>query len=214
MSKIFVVGGSGRVATELIKDLIANGNQVVAGSRHPEKIWQNDNVTPVELDLHADVAKIADLMKDTSAVYFVAGSRGHDLLQTDAMGAVKTMKAAEQNGIKRYVMLSSMFALEPDKWSSIESLASITDYNIAKFFADNYLISNTDLDYTIFQPAVLKEQPGTGKITVGPESKDGYIPIPDVAKALADSLNEEHTFEKVIMLQAGDTPIDDAFKAY
>ena len=37
MSKVFIVGGSGRVATELIKDLVADGNQVVAGARHPEK---------------------------------------------------------------------------------------------------------------------------------------------------------------------------------
>jgi nucleoside-diphosphate-sugar epimerase len=30
--RIFVAGGSGRVATELIKDLIADGNTVVAGA--------------------------------------------------------------------------------------------------------------------------------------------------------------------------------------
>lgn len=29
MSKVFIAGGSGRVATELIKDLIAAGNEVM-----------------------------------------------------------------------------------------------------------------------------------------------------------------------------------------
>lgn len=42
MSKVFVAGGSGRVATELIKDLIKDGNEVVAGSRNPEKIVKLD----------------------------------------------------------------------------------------------------------------------------------------------------------------------------
>lgn len=38
MKKVFVVGGSGRVATDLIKDLVATGNEVTAGARHLEKV--------------------------------------------------------------------------------------------------------------------------------------------------------------------------------
>lgn len=56
-------------------------------------------------------------LKDFNAVYFLAGSRGKDLLQTDAFGAVKLMQTAESIGIRRFIMLSSIFALEPEKWS-------------------------------------------------------------------------------------------------
>lgn len=211
MSKVFVAGGSGRVATELIKDLVADGHQVIAGARHPEKIVQLAGVTPVTLDLHGDVAKIASLMAGADAVYFVAGSRGKDLLQTDAMGAVKTMQAAERAGIKRYIMLSSMYALQPEKWVDYPALAAITDYNIAKFFADNYLIHNTDLNYTIVQPATLTEEPATGKVTFG-EGDDTTNPIPDVAQVLATVLANDNTIGKVIMMRSGDTPIDTAVK--
>ena len=211
MSKVFVAGGSGRVATELIKNLVNNGNEVVAGARHPENVIKLDNVTPVELDLHAPVTEIAKLMNGSDAVYFVAGSRGKDLLQTDAMGAVKTMQAAEQDGIKRYIMLSSMYALQPEMWAKYEALAAITDYNIAKFFADNYLIHNTNLDYTIVQPATLTEKPATNKVTLG-EGDDTTNTIPDVAKVLADTLKYDNTIGHVIMMRNGDTPIDDALK--
>lgn len=211
MSKVFVAGGSGRVATELIKNLVNNGNEVVAGARHPENVIKLDNVTPVDLDLHAPVTEIAKLMNDSDAIYFVAGSRGKDLLQTDAMGAVKTMQAAEQNGIKRYIMLSSMHALQPEMWAKYEALAAITDYNIAKFFADNYLIHNTNLDYTIVQPATLTEKPATNKVTLG-EGDDTTNTIPDVAKVLADTLKYDNTIGHVIMMRNGDTPIDDALK--
>lgn len=211
MSKVFVAGGSGRVATDLIKDLVADGHQVIAGARHPEKIVQLAGVTPVTLDLHGDVAKIASLMASADAVYFVAGSRGKDLLQTDAMGAVKTMQAAERAGIKRYIMLSSMYALQPEKWADYPALAAITDYNIAKFFADNYLIHNTDLDYTIVQPATLTEEAATGKVTFG-EGDDTTNPIPDVAQVLATVLANDNTIGKVILMQTGDTPIDTAVK--
>lgn len=211
MSKVFVAGGSGRVATELIKDLVNDGNEVIAGARHPENVIKLDNVTPVELDLHAPVTEIAKLMNGSDAVYFVAGSRGKDLLQTDAMGAVKTMQAAEQDGIKRYIMLSSMYALQPEMWAKYEALAAITDYNIAKFFADNYLIHNTNLDYTIVQPATLTEKPATNKVTLG-EGDDTTNTIPDVAKVLADTLKYDNTIGHVIMMRNGDTPIDDALK--
>lgn len=211
MSKVFVAGGSGRVATDLIKDLVADGHQVIAGARHLEKIVQLAGVTPVTLDLHGDVAKIASLMAGADAVYFVAGSRGKDLLQTDAMGAVKTMQAAERAGIKRYIMLSSMYALQPEKWADYPALAAITDYNIAKFFADNYLIHNTDLNYTIVQPATLTEEPATGRVTFG-EGDDTTNPIPDVAQVLATVLANDNTIGKVIMMRSGDTPIDTAVK--
>lgn len=211
MSKVFIAGGSGRVATALIKDLVAGGNEVVAGARHPEKIVQLSGVTPVTLDLHSDVDKLASLMAGCNAIYFVAGSRGQDLLQTDAMGAVKTMQAAERAGIKRYIMLSSMYALQPEKWADYPALAEITDYNIAKFFADNYLIKDTDLDYTIIQPGPLTEKTGTGKVSFG-DGDDRTNPIPDVAQVLADVLNADNTIGKVIMMHSGTTPIADAVK--
>lgn len=212
MSKVFVAGGSGRVATELIKNLVNDGNEVVAGARHPENVIKLDNVTPIDLDLHAPVTEIAKLMNGSDAVYFVAGSRGKDLLQTDAMGAVKTMQAAEQDGIKRYIMLSSMYALQPEMWAKYEALAAITDYNIAKFFADNYLIHNTNLDYTIVQPATLTEKPATNKVTLG-EGDDTTNTIPDVANVLADTLKYDNTIGHVIMMRNGDTPIDDALQS-
>ena len=148
-------------------------------------------------------------MDGCDVVYFVAGSRGKDLLQTDAFGAVKTMMVAERDGIERYIMLSSMYALQPRMWSKYKALAAITDYNIAKFFADNYLIHNTNLAYTIVQPATLTDEPGTGMVTLG-EGDDTTNPIPDVAKILADTLKYKNTIGHIIMMRSGKTPIEDA----
>lgn len=209
MSKVFIAGGSGRVATELIKALTQEGHQVTAGARHPENVVHLPNVEAVKLDLHDRQANINQLINGYDAVYFTAGSRGKDLLQTDAMGAVKTMIAAETNHIQRYIMLSSMYALQPERWAQIPALASITDYNIAKFFADNYLINDTKLDYTIIQPASLTEEIARGKVSVG-ENEDTTIPIPDVAGFLAACLNAENTIDKVLMIRSGNTPINQA----
>ncbi|MBM6585392.1 SDR family oxidoreductase [Pediococcus acidilactici] len=210
MAKIFIAGGSGRVATALIKNLVADGNEVVAGARHPENVVEMAHVNAVKLDLHDGVDAIADLMKGSDVVYFTAGSRGADLLQTDAMGAVKTMQAAEKLGIKRYVMLSSLYTLESERKWHEGGLADLLDYTTAKFFADNYLVHDTDLDYTIVQPTSLTEEAGTGQIYIGKELPQKTNPIPDVAKVLADVLKHPNTVKKVFMMSSGSQVIDQA----
>lgn len=147
-------------------------------------------------------------MKGSDAVYFTAGSRGKDLLQTDAFGAVKTMQAAKKLGIERYIMLSSIFALQPEMWK-IDGLNQIMDYNVAKFFADNYLVNQSGLKYTILQPTNLTKELATGKISLDVERVTSN-PIPDVAKTFAELLKHDNTVGKVIMMRGGDTPIDQA----
>lgn len=206
MSKIFIFGGSGRVGTDLIKDLVADGEEVTAAARHPENIVDLAEIKKDKLDLHADVDQIAEQIKGNQVIYFTAGSRGKDLIQTDAMGAIKTMMAAEKAGIKRYIMLSSMLSLDVDKWKRIPSLE---DYLAAKFFADTYLMDSTNLDYTILQPGNLTEEDPTGKITlsVEPNAKNT---IADVAQVLADLRDAPNTIGKVIPMSNGNTPIKKA----
>ncbi|MGM9891975.1 NAD(P)H-binding protein [Limosilactobacillus sp.] len=206
--KIFVVGGSGRVATALIRDLVTAGHTVTAGSRHPERIIKAKNVTPVRLDLHDELTELKRVIGHPDVLYFTAGSNGSDLLRTDAMGAIKTMKVAEENNIHRYIMLSAMFPLEPAKWRE-NGLMVYADYKTAKFFADNYLVNQTDLDYTILSPTNLTTETGTGRITID-SGKVATNPIPDVALTLAKILDHPNTVRKVMMMRTGNTPIDDA----
>ena len=204
MKKVFIAGGSGRVATELIKELVKNDFDVVAGARYPEKIIKMNRVTPIKLDLHASLKEIANVIgQNISAIYFVAGSRGKDLLQTDALGAVKVMQAARENNIKRFIMLSSIFTLQPEKWHHI-NLPDHDDYNTAKFFADNYLIAQSGLDYTI-----LTEEPGTGRVSFDVDV-EASNPISDVAATLAEILKHDNTINKVIMMKSGDVAIKTA----
>lgn len=206
--KIFIVGASGRVGRLLTTDLVQVGHEVVAGARQVDKVVDDEHVHPVKFDLHTSVDQMTQIIGQVDAIYFTAGSGAKDLLQTDAFGAVKVMEAAKKNGIKRFIMLSALFSLEPEKWRTVKGLDGLTDYNIAKFFADNYLI-NTALDYTILQPTVMTDKPGTGKITVD-SGQFGYNPAPDVAQTLADILKYPNTIRKIIKMREGKTPIDKA----
>ena len=208
--QVLVAGATGRVGKVVIKRLVDEGYDVIAAARRENavEVVDPEHVTVQHLYFHDSLAKIEDEIGHPDAVIFVAGSRGKDLLQTDLNGAVKLMKAAEANGVKRYVQLSSAFALDQDKWAEIPSLASIIDYDIAKYFSDEWLIHNTNLDYTIIQPGNLMEKPATGKTSFTPEG--GENSIDDVAQVLVDSLKYDNTIHQVIIMHDGDTPIDEA----
>lgn len=203
--KIFVAGSTGRVATELLKKLSAKNYQVIAGARRPEAVVELPNVTPQKMDLHASEDELGALLKGVDAIIFTAGSRGKDLLQTDAYGAVKLMQAAKKVGVTRFVMLSALFSLTPEKWPE-----NLKDYYVAKFFADNYLVNQSELDYTIIQPGGLLEEAGQGCIEVGDKGFT-VISIEDVASVLAEVVDKSSTVKRVIAINPGDTPIEKIF---
>ncbi|SHK83328.1 NAD(P)H-binding protein [Chryseobacterium polytrichastri] len=205
--KVFVIGGNGRVGSLLV-DKLAAQYQVVAGSRSPKPEKNLDNIEHSHIDLLSDIDTIAKSMKDVDVVYFVSGSRGKNLLQIDLHGAIKSMQAAEKVGVKRYIMLSSIFALQPERWKE-SFLSDLTDYNIAKHYADLYLTTQTQLDYTILQPGALKEEQGTEKIETN-VTNPGSNSIANVVDTLVAILENHSTIGKVILMHDGDTPIAEA----
>ncbi|MGA6102646.1 SDR family oxidoreductase [Psychrobacter pocilloporae] len=208
--KILVVGASGRVGGELVKQLLADEHQVIGTTRQEKKLFDNDSYTQLDLDITASKESIEkQLDQDIDAVYFVAGSGGKDVLEVDLHGAVKTMQAAQDKGIKRYIMLSSVFSLETEKWDNNPNIADLKDYYISKHYADHWLVNNSSLDYTIVQPGALKERDGTGKITIN-DTSSGENAIEDVATTLAAVLTADNTIGKVFNLHNGDIDINEA----
>ena len=208
--KILVIGASGRVGGELVKQLLADEHQVIGTTRQEKKLFDNDNYTQLDLDITASKESIEkQLDQDIDAVYFVAGSGGKNVLEVDLHGAVKTMQAAQDKGIKRYIMLSSVFSLETEKWDNNPNIADLKDYYISKHYADHWLVNNSSLDYTIVQPGALKERDGTGKITIN-DTSSGENAIEDVSTTLAAVLTADNTIGKVFNLHNGDIDINEA----
>ena len=208
---ILVIGAKGRVGQRLIEILLAKGHHVIGTTRklsdtsvhHPSQYHE------IELDITKPLSSITDLLPDNlEAIYFTTGSRGKDLLQVDLHGAVKTMQAAEKKGIKRYIMLSAINSLSPDKWTEL------IDYFTAKYFADLYLRDRTQLDFTLVQAGYLTEKQGTYKITTKLEDNatKGEITIDNVAATVAEILDKPNTFKKCIPILDGDEAIKTAHR--
>lgn len=73
--KVFVARATGRVGQAVVKLLLAQGDQVLAGGRNLAQLPAE--VTPVALDLHASVAELQAKLADSQAVIFtgVPGGR-------------------------------------------------------------------------------------------------------------------------------------------
>ena len=207
--KILVIGASGRVGTDLVKQLLADNHEVIGTTRQDEKLFNDDNYIQLDLDITAKKEAIQQqIEQDIDAVYFVAGSGGKDVLEVDLHGAVKTMQAVEDKGIKRYIMLSTVFSLDTSKWDS-PGIADLKEYYICKHYADQWLVNNSSLDYTIVQAGALKERAATGKITINDDNA-GENSIEDVATTLAAVLDADNTTKKVFSMHNGETVINEA----
>ncbi|GGH71939.1 putative sugar epimerase YhfK [Paenibacillus silvae] len=208
---VLVIGANGQIGKHLVEQLAQEGkHQVTAMIRKPEQAdtLKKLGAQVVMGDLEGTVDELAEVMKDQSVIVFTAGSGGSTgpdkTLLIDLDGAVKTMEAAEKQGISRYILVSAYGADQRSKWPE-----EIKPYYVAKHFADRALFAS-ELNYTIIRPGGLKNEPGTGKVTTGTDLKPGSIAREDVARVIAASLQEEKTYRMAFDLVAGGQSISDA----
>ena len=209
--RVVIAGGHGQVARHLERVLTERGHSPVGIVRNPDHVADLEaaGAEAVVLDLeHTDVAAVADVLRGADAVVFAAGGgpdSGVERKETvDKGAAVLLADAAEQAGVRRYVMVSSMGTESADP----DSDEVFQVYLRAKKAADDDL-RGRDLDWTIVRPGRLTDEPAGGRIQVGTLSR-GEIPRVDVATVLAEVLTNEGTIGATFDLLAGHQTIEAA----
>src|SRR6478736_8218286 len=175
MTRIAIIGGHGKVALELSGLLSKDGAEVTSIIRNPD---HRDDVaatgaTPLVLDVEkSTTAELAAALAGHDAVVWSAGAGGGSPERTYAVdrdAAIRSMDAAAQAGVDRYVMVSYFGA---GKDHGVPEDNSFFAYAEAKAAADEYL-RGTSLDWTILGPGALTDKPGTGLIDVDPSPVGG-----------------------------------------
>jgi len=206
--RVMIVGANGHVGRLLVAQLLAKGDDPIAGLRPGEdgEDWVGQGLAVRGLDLLEKPERISSTFMDAEAIIFAAGSGGRTrddmTLLIDLDGAVKTMQAAEIAGVHRFLMISMLFAEDRNRWAD-----PLKPLYVAKFYADNWLVHQTHLDYTIVQPGALSFHPGTGKVKSDPLAV-GSVPREDVAAFLVAALHDPKTIGKTVPLLQGDQSID------
>jgi uncharacterized protein YbjT (DUF2867 family) len=211
--KVLVIGANGQIGQKVVRLLHANEQYTVrAMVRKEEQLekLKNENIEAVYASLEGTVKELEAAMKGCDAVVFTAGSGGSTgsdkTLLIDLDGAAKSIEAAENVGVNRFIMVSALQAHHRENWNE-----NLKPYYVAKHYADKILEASS-LDYTIIRPGGLTNDAGTGKVDVATNLTRGTIPREDVAKVVVTSLTEEGTYKKSFDLLAGDKNIEQALK--
>ncbi len=209
---VVIVGGHGKIALRLEKILAERGDSPRGIIRKTEQADELEKIgaEPIVLDIE-NIDDIDDAFAGAEAVVFAAGagpgSGPARKLTVDYGGAVKSVEAAIDKEIRRFVIVSAIGANHPDGWSD-----EMKPYYEAKADADKF-VAGSGLDYTIVRPGGLTDDPGTGNVSVGDDLPGGSVARDDVALVLAEVLRADNTIGKAFDLVGGETPLAEAIAA-
>lgn len=222
MADYIIIGGHGKVAMRAIPRLVEEGHTVSAVIRKEEQAQEIEAIgaKAVLLDVeNATVNDFADAFRGKAGVVWAAGAGGGNPERTYAVdrdAAQRSIDAADQAGVTRYVMISYAGA-GPDHGVSEDS--SFFPYAQSKSAADAHL-RDSGLQYTILGPGMLTLDEPTFKITLNPESgsaqsADGGRDTSrsNVAEAILVALEEDATIGQTLDFYDGDRDIRELFRS-
>jgi len=159
-----------------------------------------------------DAAAFAAVFEGCDAVVCAAGGGPDGNIErkrtVDLEGSLKSIEGARLAGIDRVVQISAIGVDSPlpsdtgDVWRA---------YVEAKRDADAAL-RDSDRAWTILRPGRLTDDPGTGRVALGPEVARGEVPRQDVASVTAAVLDEDATVGQQWNLVGGDVPVAEAVR--
>ena len=196
--KVLVAGATGKTGSRLMETLVARGHDPIALVR------ESSDTSKLPAQAEQRLGDLADLQdgvcEGCDAVVFAAGSGGDtgaDMTdKIDRDGAMRLVDLAADAGVRRFVMLSSVGAGDPDPQSDL------AHYLQAKHDADEHL-KKSGLDYAILRPVALTDDDGTGDMLFGDDvDVTAKAARGDVATALADALESDAWTGKVKLMQS------------
>lgn len=217
MKKIMVLGATGQIGTRVVDQLLKQGYIVYPASRSAAvKFEASNQLIPVALDVTQPLVDLTKLVKDVDAIIDTFGT-GSNYLETELYGQIKVMEAAQANGIKRFIKLSGIGVedIEGKIAQKYEALG-YTDSIIAAHFADEWLETQSQLDWTVVRPVDFSDDEPTGQVKVAKLSETVFpnnIPMDDVASVLVDCLNVDETIKVSFAVSKGTDNIETALKS-
>lgn len=211
--EVAIAGGHGKIALLLGKSLAGEGHDVRGLIRNPghEADLHAAGVEPVLCDLEsAGPHQVKAAVSGADAVVFAAGagpgSGAERKNSIDLGGAVKLIEAAKEDGIRRYLMVSSIGAGQPPPAGEGEVFG---EYLRAKAAADQALEAS-GLEYTVVRPGPLTDDSPSGRVQLGTDLDRVSISRADVAAILRGCLFQPHTIDWTFEAVGGEQPIEDA----
>ncbi|MFD3259272.1 SDR family oxidoreductase [Paenibacillus lentus] len=208
MYTVFVAGAHGRTGRHIVKAL-QRKNYNVRGLIRSET-QRNKLLEWGAKPYIGDLSSVfSEGLEGADAVICAvgAGDKG-DPEEIDHLGTVRLIEQSSLLGVKRFILISSMGTLEPERMPKI-----LKPYLLAKRRAEKVLEEST-LCHTIVRPGGLTDDLPIGKVSVQHEfTHSGFISRSDVAQAAVLALMLSETENTAFNLIAGDTPTAQALQS-
>ena len=203
MKKVAVIGATGFVGTQVVKELANRGYFVNALARNTSKIEESENVKAVTADIY-NTAELSEILKGNHAVIsaFNPGWTNPNIFEDFLKGAESIEKAVEESGVKRFITVGGAGSLYiAENLQLIDTPEFPAEIKPGAEAARQYLEiikKNENLDWTFFSPAIEMHQ-GTAGVRKGTyrtalenpvfdEEGRSVLSVEDVAVALVDEL--------------------------
>lgn len=204
MENVLVAGANGTTGKKIV-NLLKSSQYftpiAMVRKEEQKEQFEKDNIKTVLGDLEKD---LSHTVENIDKVIFAAGSGGKKVVAVDQEGAKGLMNVSKKANIKKFVMLSSMGADNP------QAAGDLKEYLEAKHNADEYLKSS-ELTYAIVRPGSLTNDSGTGKIKLQTKlSEQGSITRDDVAQTMVRALHDDAAKNETFEIIQGETLIGKA----
>ena len=204
MTKVAIIGASGFVGSNLVKEATDRGLEVTAIARNVEKI-NAENINKVAVDVN-QVNELSEALKGHDVVIsaFNAGWTNPNLYDDFIKGSESIQQAVKQAGVQRMIVVGgagSLYANEKEQLvDSPDFPADIKPGATAARDYLNTLKEEKELDWVFFSPAI-EMHPGvtvgrTGKYRLGKdqpvfdENMVSKLSPEDVAVVLIDEIEK------------------------
>ena len=189
---VFVTGGTGFVGAHLVRALRERGDRVTCLVRRPELAerlgWRDVRLVRGDLD---DADALRRGCAEAEIVFHVAGKvvarDAVEFMATNRDGTANVLEAAQEHGVARFVLVSSLAAAGPTtRGQPIDESrppAPVTDYGRSKLAAE-VLVRAMSFPWTVVRPPVVYGEWDRGTLKIFQLARGRVAPV------LGDGLQE------------------------
>jgi putative NADH-flavin reductase len=203
--ELVIFGASGKTGVELVKQALEKEYAVTAFVRDPSRL----PIKETQLDLFTgdvlDPEAVAGSVQGKDAVVCVLGSSDLKKTTIRATGTANIIQAMKQNGVQRLVVVTAMGT--GDSWDTLSSTGKFLYATLLKSSREDHeaqekVVKESGLDWTIIRPSGLTDEPGTGRYEVGENipAKTSRIARADVADLILKELEQNAFMGKAVTI--------------
>ena len=194
--KLAIFGSTGRTGRELVAQALAQGHEVTAFARAPEKVaLQHERLRVLPGDV-MDYAAVEQTIAGQSAVLSALGSPTLKANTVQSEGTRHIIRAMGQHGVRRFICETSLGVGDSHGQPGFVFTYLVQTTFLKHVFADKEIqeryIRESELEWVIVRPGALTNGARAGKYRHGlDKSIAGKISRADVAEFMLRQLTED-----------------------